>query len=164
MRRSPTACRSRQPSGPLLRNRCAIATGQRWTAALPGPVFGLVQRLRFSSRLIELGARCRLRAITRSVQPCSRLNRISVRSSQLKCLYFVPMATHYLQISVALRIWVRQAKNRQARIGKKLRGALHRLGLAFCNEHPKKVDFGLQTRPQLFPRTLFVSALLGACI
>ena len=30
------SCRSRQPSGALLRKRCAIATGQRWTAALPG--------------------------------------------------------------------------------------------------------------------------------
>ena len=27
---------SRQSSGALLRKRCAIATGQRWTAALPG--------------------------------------------------------------------------------------------------------------------------------
>ena len=47
---------------------------------------GLVKPLRFSSRLIQLGARCGPRAITRSVQPCSRLNWISVRSSQLKCL------------------------------------------------------------------------------
>ena len=30
------SCRSRQPSGALLRKRCAIATGQQWTAALPG--------------------------------------------------------------------------------------------------------------------------------
>ena len=30
------ACRSRQPGGALLRKRCAIATGQRRTAALPG--------------------------------------------------------------------------------------------------------------------------------
>ena len=30
------SCRSRYPSGALLRNRCAIATGQRWTAALRG--------------------------------------------------------------------------------------------------------------------------------
>ena len=30
------ACRARQPSGALLRKRCAIATGQRWTTALPG--------------------------------------------------------------------------------------------------------------------------------
>ena len=30
------SCRSRQPGGPLLRKRCAIATGQRWPVALPG--------------------------------------------------------------------------------------------------------------------------------
>ena len=30
------ACRSRQPGGALLRKRCAIATDQRWTAALLG--------------------------------------------------------------------------------------------------------------------------------
>ena len=30
------SCRSRQPGGALLRKRCAIATGQRRTAALPG--------------------------------------------------------------------------------------------------------------------------------
>ena len=30
------SCRSRQPSGVLWRKRCAIAAGQRWTAALPG--------------------------------------------------------------------------------------------------------------------------------
>ena len=75
---------SRQSSGALLRKRCAIATGGRWR--FRGPVAGLVQLLRFSSRLVELCARFRLRAITRSVQPCSRLNRISVCSSQLKCL------------------------------------------------------------------------------
>ena len=45
-----------------------------------------------------------LRAITRSVQLCSSLNWISVRSSQLKCLLFVSMATHYLRITAALRI------------------------------------------------------------
>ena len=28
--------RSRQPSGALLRKRCALGTGQRWTATLPG--------------------------------------------------------------------------------------------------------------------------------
>ena len=30
------SCRSRQPGGALLRKRCALATGQRWPAALPG--------------------------------------------------------------------------------------------------------------------------------
>ena len=30
------SCCSRQPGGALLRKRCALATGQRWTAALPG--------------------------------------------------------------------------------------------------------------------------------
>ena len=39
--------------------------------------------VRFSSRLIELGARCTLRAISRSVQLWSRLNWIIRRSSQL---------------------------------------------------------------------------------
>ena len=34
---------------------------------------GLLHPLRFNSRLTELGARCTLRAIARSVQPCSRL-------------------------------------------------------------------------------------------
>ena len=30
------SCRSRQPGGALLRKRCALATGQRWMAVLPG--------------------------------------------------------------------------------------------------------------------------------
>ena len=33
------SCRSRRTSGALFRKRCALATGQRWMAALPGTRF-----------------------------------------------------------------------------------------------------------------------------
>src|SRR5260221_13410366 len=96
----------------VLASACArcCASGARYPPANGGrPRFfgaaaGLRQPLRANSRLIELGARCTLRAIARSVQTCPRLNWIMVRSSQLKCLYVVRIATLYLSANVALQI------------------------------------------------------------
>ena len=78
------ACRSRQPGGALLRKRCALATDQRWTAALPGTHCRFNPAVAFQFTTDR--TRRPLRAARNYPQRAAPLNWISVRSSQLKCL------------------------------------------------------------------------------
>ena len=84
--------RARELGGPSLRDRRTVAAGNARTAAFPG-----LRRRVPPAVTLQL-------TTDRARQPCSRLTWIRVRVSLLKCVLFVPRATLYFPVGVALQI------------------------------------------------------------